>query len=112
MLVQYVSQFKKHRYRLARVVEVETGRDGLVRTVVVVMRNMHRGAREHLRECKAGVTRLRLPVQRLVVILPGKDQPRALIDQLRSKEAPAPIQQDERAPAVRVASEGEEIMDL
>ena len=95
-------------------VEVEIGRDGLVRTVIVIMRNMHKGAKEHLRECKAGVTRMRLPVQRIVLILPGRDQPQVIIEELRnawSREERIDHQETGEL-RLRQAEEGEEIMDL
>ena len=117
VLVQYVSGFKKDRYRLARVVELEESRDGLVRSVVVILRNRSKGAREHRNVCRAGVTRMRLPVQRLVVVLPGKEQPQELIEGLRAAAGQVPEgsqgpRRQERRLRVRQDSGEEEIMDI
>ena len=115
VLIQYATNFKKDRYRLGRVVELEVGRDGLVRSVVVLVRNCQKGAREHLRQCKAGTTRLRLPVQRVVLVIPGSEQPKELVDQLRQTPA---VRRERPGSAqggglrVRTESEEEEILDL
>ena len=114
VLVRYSSRFAQDRYRLGRVLELRDGRDGLVRTVLVGLWNLRRGAREPRGVCKAGLTTLVLPVQRLVLILPGADQPKEVIDQLREKawlqkEMPSFTQ---GALKVRDEQEQEEILDL
>ena len=84
-MVQYTAKFARDRYRLGRVLRIVDSRDGLVRTVRVGMRNQRRGAREALTENKAGLTEVELLVQRLVLILPGADQPQEIVDKLRDQ---------------------------
>ena len=61
------------------------GRDGLVRTALVGLRNLRKGSREALQENKAGLSQVELPVQRLVLLLPGKDQPQAILAKLKDQ---------------------------
>ena len=115
VLVQYASKVASDRYRMGRVVELFRGRDGLVRTVRVALRNRRKGAREHRMMCKAGTTTLVLPVQRLVILLPGSEQPREIIQQMIRRQAEGSEGGREGVPVgarVRVASEGEEVLDL
>ena len=83
---------------------------------MVLLRNRHKGAREHKMQCKAGTTRVRLPVQRLVIVLPGREQPEWVIEELLRQEAPDDL--GVRAAAgrgglqVQVPVEEEEVLDL
>ena len=116
VLVQYSAKFARDRYRLGRVLKLERSRDGLVRTMRVGLRNQHRGAAETPLQNRAGLTVMSLPVQRLVVILPGSEQPPELLEELRQLEEvrETPVVPMPRGPlrvAVRDAAE-EEIIDL
>ena len=93
--MQYSARYAKDRYRLGRVLKLSKGRDGLVRTVTVGLRNQARGAGEPRGECRAGLTTIDLPVQRLVLILPGEEQPEEIVRGLRHSEVVTP-----RAPEV------------
>ena len=79
---------------------------------MVGLRNLVRRAREARPQCKAGLTTVRLPVQRLVVLLPGGLQPGESLLPLETQGeeggdsvvgAPLRVQQ---------GSEQEEILDL
>ena len=48
--------------------------DGLVRTAWVGVRALKRAIREQEDVCKAGLTPMELPVQRLVLVLPAEEQ--------------------------------------
>ena len=85
VLVQYRQKFAKDRWRLGRVLGLTEGRDGLVRSAQVGLRNLRRGAREPTGVCKAGLTLLTLPVQRLAVVLPADQQPQEIIRELKEK---------------------------
>ena len=64
---------------------------------------------------KAGVTSLLLPVQRLVILLPGADQPREMVESLekdQEEQVQGGREGDEQGLRVEVAEEGEEIIDL
>ena len=87
VLVQYSSRYSKDRYRLGRVLGIEASRDGLTRTVKVGLRNLHKAAGEHPLQNKAGLTVISLPVQRLVVVLPGREQPPAVLEGLGARDA-------------------------
>ena len=119
VLVQYAARFARDRYRLARVLRLLPGRDGVVRTVLVGMRNARKGAREPRDQSSAGLSLLKMPVQRLVMILPGSEQPDALIEEVRlwverqePLEAPRPVVPQPGIPVVQVDQGQEEIIDL
>ena len=73
VLVKYEKGFGKEKYRLGKVKETQVDRQGLVRTVVVQVRDKRKGIREGLRSCKAGLVDMNLAVQRLVVLLPVEE---------------------------------------
>merc|ERR1711867_368702 len=79
VLVRYESKYGKDRFRLARVVDVRRDEDGRVRTAWVGLRNLHRAVREEVDVCRAGLTMMELPVQRLVLILPPEEQPQEIL---------------------------------
>ena len=114
VLVQYASRMAKDRYRMGRVIELIAGRDGVVRSARVRLRDRRRGAREHLLECKAGTTTLVLPVQRLVILLPGAEQPSELVRELERRDVSTDegVAEEVGGPGVRLALEGEEVIDL
>ena len=119
VLVQYAARFARDRYRLGRVLKLLPGRDGLIRTVLVGMRNARKGAREPQGHCATGLTTLRMPVQRLVMVLPGAEQPAALIEEVRlwveqeeSKQSPRPVVAQPGIPMVRVDAGVDEMVDL
>ena len=114
VLLRYVARYGRDRFRLARVLELVQGRDGLVRTVVVGLRNQRRGAREPATENRAGLTVLRTAVQRLVMVLPGSDQPAQVVEdvkkwyqQLARREGAGVAQ-----PRLRMELEVDEMRDL
>ena len=75
MLVQYSGKSSPGTYRLARVIRVEVDRvDGLVHTCVV-MYSLLAELRQQDRDKYKGITRkeIRVPVQRLVLILPVEE---------------------------------------
>ena len=75
MLVQYSGKSSPGTYRLARVIRVEVDRvDGLVHTCVV-MYSLLAELRQQDRDKYKGITRkeVRVPVQRLVLILPVEE---------------------------------------
>ena len=115
VLIQYAAKYAKDKYRMGRVVELLPGRDGLVRSARVVLRNQRRGAREIRQLNKAGTTSLVLPVQRLVILLPGSEQPKEIVDSLKEKKAgPRQLVEQEVRQGLRVelAEEEEEMLDL
>ena len=67
VLVKYAKKLTPSLYKLARVVEAKTDRKGLVRTVVVEMRPTDSRERSLPYRSKK-LTRMTLPVQRLVVL--------------------------------------------
>ena len=85
VLVRYVSKFGRDAFRLARIVRVHPDKHGAVRTVTVWLRNRAKAPRERAEACRQGVTELKTPVQRLVLILPAEDQPMEVLDKLRSE---------------------------
>ena len=75
VLVKYCVKFGKDRFRLARVLELREDAHGVVRTVIIGLRNRRQAVREPPGSCKAGLTEMEAPVQRLILILlPGSSQ--------------------------------------
>ena len=119
VLVQYAARFARDRYRLARVLRLLPGRDGVVRTVLVGMRNARKVAREPQLQSTAGLSILKMPVQRLVMVLPGSEQPQALIMEVEQwverhepESLPRPVVPQPGVPIVQVDQGQEEIIDL
>ena len=83
VLVRYEQKYGKDRFRLGRVFDVRRDGDGLVRTAWVGVRALKRAIREASDVCKAGLTPMELPVQRLVMVLPASVQPPELLEGLR-----------------------------
>merc|ERR1711867_266848 len=83
VLVRYEVKFGKDRYRLARVIDTRRDGNGLVRTAWVGMRCLRRAVREPADVCRAGLTMLELPVQRLVLLLPPEEQPEEILQGLQ-----------------------------
>ena len=84
VLVQYSSKSSPGTYRLARVIRVEVDKvDGLVHTCVV-MYSLLAELRQQDRDKYKGITRkeIRVPVQRLVLILPVEEA------QVQTREGP------------------------
>ena len=79
VLIQYTGKCRPATYRLGVVVAVEVDGDGLVRTVSVEYSLLAKLAWED-RASYRGITkkRLRLPVQRLVLILPVEESGQVL----------------------------------
>ena len=76
VLIEYKCKSFPGTYRLGRVKEVEVdSNDGLVRTCTVVYK-LVKGSSKNLRDIFTDVTskQVRLPVQRLVLILPVEEQ--------------------------------------
>ena len=116
VMVRYTAKYAKDRYRLGRIMRLSTGRDGLVRTALVGMRNLRRGARESWNENRAGLSMVEMPVQRLVLLLPGAEQPAAILGRLRAdpEVVQAPVVPQPRATnRVSLQNHGEEeIIDI
>ena len=74
VLVQYSQKFSKHKFRLARILELHPDACGRVRTVTAGLRDRHKAVGEAWDECKSGLSPMRLPVQRLVMVLPMAEQ--------------------------------------
>ena len=110
VLVKYQAKFGKDRYRLARVLETREDEAGLVRTAWVGMRNLRRAVREEEDVCRAGLTFLELPVQRLVMVLPASEQPQEVLPQ-PGVFPPMPMA-EARPLQVRIEGAEEEIVDL
>ena len=74
VLVEYSSKSSPGTYRLAKVIEVEVDVDDLVRTCIIIY-SLIAELREEDRAKYKGVTKkeLRVPVQRLVLILPVEE---------------------------------------
>ena len=85
MLVKYCVKFGKDRFRLARVLETREDAHGVVRTVVIGVRNRRVAVREPPGTCKAGLMEMEAPVQRLVLVLPAQEQPEEITRPLRQK---------------------------
>ena len=91
VLIQYVGKCRPATYRLGVVVGVEVDADGLVRTVTVEYSLLSELALEDRTSYK-GVTkkRLRVPVQRLVLILPVEESGQVLPG-VQAGDDPAPL---------------------
>ena len=63
--------------------DVRRDEDGLVRTAWVGVRALKRAIREASDVCKAGLTPMELPVQRLVLVLPAGEQPPEILEGLQ-----------------------------
>ena len=74
VLLKYDSKFSEARYRLARVTEVFPDHHGVVRTVEVAVRDKRGLHRESQDVCRTTLDKMRIGVQRLVVILPMEEQ--------------------------------------
>ena len=74
VLLKYDSKFSEARYRLARVTEVFPDHHGVVRTVGVAVRDKRGLHRESQDVCRTTLDKMRIGVQRLVVILPMEEQ--------------------------------------
>ena len=74
VLVKYDQKVGNDKFRLARIAQTLPDVHGKVRTVLVEMRNRRKASREKAEVCKAGLLQVRLPVQRLVVILPVEEE--------------------------------------
>ena len=116
VMVWYASKLAKDRYRLGRVVKVKEGRDGLISTATVALRNNRRGGREALMDCKAGITLIELPVQRLILLLPGREQPEEILRDIGARYGVPGVQREDpvvpaaaRGVRVRMANEEEEV---
>ena len=70
VLVKYDQKLGKDKFRLARISEVVPDGHGRVRTVVADIRDKRKAVRERTEVCRAGLMQIRLPIQRLVVVLP------------------------------------------
>ena len=70
-LLKYDRQLGGAKYRLCRVAQLKPDLHGVVRTVVVELRDRKRGVRERREDCRAGLVEMEVAVQRLVVILPA-----------------------------------------
>ena len=71
VLIKYQQALGKDKFRLGKVEEAIPDIHGRVRTVLVSTRDKRKALRERKETCKAGLMELRLPVQRLVVLLPA-----------------------------------------
>ena len=127
-MVKYEQKFGKDRFRLGRVANVRRGEDGLVRTAWVGLRALRRAIREPADVCRAGLTMVELPVQRLVLLLPADEQPQEVLQGLQEfppmpglTPPPVPALVDNQRVAPQVAQPGvtvqlgeevEEIQDL
>ena len=118
VMVQYTAKFARDRYRLARVMEIKKGRDGLVRSVLVGMRDQRKGAREPALQSRAGLSLLEMPVQRLIMILPGRYQPQHIVKEVerwmkeRQPQSSKPTVPQPALPNVTHQEGEEEILDL
>ena len=92
VLIQYTGKCKPATYRLGVVIEVEVDDDGLVRTVSVEY-SLLSELTENDRLLYKGITkkRLRVPVQRLVLILPVEERDQVLPG-VQAGVDPAPLE--------------------
>ena len=117
VLIRYEAKYARDRYRLARVLKLVKSRDGLVRSALVGMRDLRRGAREPRTELRSGLCILTLPVQRMVMVLPGSEQPPSILEDLklwleaRENRQPTVGRREERV-VVRAEDGEEEMLDL
>ena len=116
VLVRYEVKFGKDRFQLGRVVDTRRDGDGLVRTAWVGLRSLRRAIREPSDVCRAGLTMMELPVQRLVLILPPEEQPAELLEGLdafppmpRGRQPRVPAQQDAPGPGLQALAPEEEL---
>ena len=93
VLIQYVGKCRPATYRLGVVIEVEVEADGLVRTVTVEY-SLLSELSEADRLLYKGITkkRLRVPVQRLVLLLPVEERYQDLPGVQAGKD-PAPLEE-------------------
>ena len=93
VLIQYVGKCRPATYRLGVVIEVEVEADGLVRTVTVEY-SLLSELSEADRLLYKGITkkRLRVPVQRLVLLLPVEERDQHLPGVQAGKD-PAPLEE-------------------
>ena len=97
VLVRYVAKYGRDAFRLGRIVRLHPDQHGRVRTVSLWLRNRARAPRERAERCGQGVTELKAPVQRLVLILPAEEQPEEVLERLRAQVNLEPVEQ---APAM------------
>ena len=71
--VQYEEKLGTHSWRIAKVIKVKPGADGLVRTITVSLRPRHVSDRLHGYKYKVPVE-MELGVQRFAVLLPAEEQ--------------------------------------
>ena len=93
VLLRYQAKFSRQKYRLARVTALHPDGCGRVRTVTVGLRNRAKAVGEAPEECRAGLTSLKVPVQRLVVILPWEEQGDATADQPQEEQEDEAVDQ-------------------
>ena len=93
VLIQYVGKCRPAAYRLGAVIDIEVDSDGLVRTVTVEYSLLAELA-EADRLTYKGITkkRLRVPVQRLVLILPVEERDQDLSG-VQAGQGPAPLKE-------------------
>ena len=93
VLIQYVGKCRPAAYRLGVVIDIEVDSDGLVRTVTVEYSLLAELA-EADRLTYKGITkkRLRVPVQRLVLILPVEERDQDLSG-VQAGQGPAPLKE-------------------
>ena len=85
VLLKYTAKYSKDRFRLARILDLHPDVHGRVRTVTIGVRNNYRGARERRDVNTAGLVTMRVPVQRLILILPASEQPEELVRELEER---------------------------
>ena len=116
VLLKYSVKYGKDRFRLARILDVRADAHGVVRTVVIGIRNRRLAVREPPGTCRAGLVEMEAPVQRLILILPAQEQPEEIVRPLLERAGgrlEVPGAQGQRPVEVQVQEEAlEEIQDV
>ena len=74
-MIEYKSKSAPGTYRLGKVIKTETDNDGLVRTCTVLYKLVKAVTKDNHNTVKDVVSKeIRVPVQRLVLILPVEEQ--------------------------------------
>ena len=73
VLIKFDRSLGKDRYKLAKIKQVHPDQHGRVRTVTVDTQDRKKAVREKASICRAGLMEVKLPVQRLVVLVPSEE---------------------------------------
>ena len=95
ILIMFRVKYAKDKFRLCRILCLLPDHNGVVRSVMVGLRDRQKAAREALDQCKAGMRIFQAPVQRLVVVLPAEEQPQEVLDLIEGTD-PQDVTQGEQ----------------